>query len=247
MNKKIFLGVSVAVSLFAITACGGDDADEENAGGDESSEQEGAPQAPDLESIPDVVAVVNGSEILKEDFVSVYEGQFQQLAMQAQTTGEDVDEEQLKEQTAENMVNNELLVQEADDRGFDASQEDIDETMNELAAQNGLESGEDFMAALEEQGMGEEEVRAELEVQVRVDQLIADEAGDTDPTEEELQELYDEAEAQQEQMGEEAQELPPFDEVKPQLEEQAKADKESEVAQALVQDLRGDAEVSINL
>ncbi|NEE01710.1 peptidylprolyl isomerase [Phytoactinopolyspora halotolerans] len=245
MNKKLLISLGLVVSLPFLAACSDDDADE--SADENSAEQEPAAPEPDLESIPDVVAVVNGEEILKEDFVPAYESQFQQFAMQAQATGEDVDEEQLKQQTADNMVSNELLLQEADNRNVDASQEEIDQTLNDLATQNGLESADEFIAALEEQGMAEDEVMAQLENQVKLDELIADEAGDTEPTEKELRELYEQAEAQQGQAGEEAPEMPPFEEVKPQLEEQAKAEKESAAAEELVGKLREDAEVTINL
>ncbi|NDL57133.1 SurA N-terminal domain-containing protein [Phytoactinopolyspora mesophila] len=251
VNRKVLLGIGLAVALFGAAACG----DSDDAGNGETGEavadeevpgQEDIPQ-PDIEGIPDIVATVNGQDILKEEFVTTYEAQFEQMAMQSQMSGEPVDEEQLKEQTAENMINSELLNQEAENRGVEVSESDLDETLEELATENGLGSADEFMAALNEQGMEEEEIMSQLETQVRLDSLITEEAGDIEPTEEELQELYDQAEAQQEELGEEGSELPPFDEVKPQLEEQAKADKESEVVQALIGDLRENADVTVNL
>jgi peptidyl-prolyl cis-trans isomerase SurA len=251
MPKKLFLSAGLVLSLLGVAACGGDD-DPGAAADDSGAVEEGAPgeealPEPDLEGIPDVVAVVNGEEILRDEFVTTYESQFQQLAAQAQMSGEDVDQEQLKSDTAESMVDSELLVQEADSRGFEATDEDIDDTLNELAEQNGLGSGEEFMAALGEQGMPEEEVMSHLELQVKVDQLIGDEVGDIEPTEDELRQLYDEAVAQQEEASEEEVEMPPFEEVRPQLEEQAVAEKENEAVQALLGELREDGDITVNL
>ncbi|RKL67628.1 peptidylprolyl isomerase [Salipaludibacillus neizhouensis] len=213
-------------------------------------ETEAAMPEPDLEGIPDVVAEVNGEEIAKEEFVTTYEGQFQQIAMQSQMSGQELDQDQLKTQVAESMIGTELLIQEAENAGFEASQEEIDETLEELATQFQLESKEEFMTLMQEQGMEEEEIMTQLEMQVKVDQLIASEAGDIEPTEEELQEYYDQIVAQQEQMSDENSEeveIPSFDEVKPEIEKQLKSQKESEVYQTLIERLREEADVTINL
>jgi len=271
LNKKWLLSLILVVSVSLLAACGGDDNNEEsetqkeettgdNAEGDnaEGDNAEGGNAAggegkqelePELEGIPDVVAEVNGEEISKKEFVSTYEGQLQQAAMQSQMSGQEVDQDQLKKQIAEGMIGQKLLIQEADNRGFDATEEEINETMNELVEQNGLESKEEFMAALEQQGMNKEEVMSQVETQIKVNQLISDEYGDMEPTEEELKEAYEQMKAQQEQMGQEGKdsEMPAFDEVKSKIEAQVKSQKESEASQKLVQKLREEADVTINL
>lgn len=255
MIKKWFLSLSLGISVIVLAACGGTDesanneepaAQEEAAGGTEEGAGQPEMPEPDLEGIPEVVAEVNGEEILKEEFEMAYTGQFQQASMNSMMSGEEVDQDELKVQVAENMVSQRLLIQEANNRDFEASEEEIDEEINELAAQNGLESKEQFLEALEEQGMAEEEVRTQLETQVKVNQLIAEEAGNTEATDEELQALYDQVQEQQEQ-SESEEELPSFEELKPELEEQVKTQKENEAAQTLVADLRENGDVTINL
>ena len=66
-------------------------------------------------------------------------------------------------------------------------------------------SAEDFLAAMEEQGMPEEEVRSQVESQETVGQLVEDENGGFEASEEELQEAYDQAKSQQEQMAQQPQ------------------------------------------
>ncbi|MDP3894508.1 hypothetical protein, partial [Nocardioides sp.] len=89
-RTKTVLGVVLAVAILALSACGGDAKDSNSKGSSEEptaqEESEGSQQAqgPDLEGIPDVVAEVNGQEVTKDEFVAVYEAQFQQAAMQAQ-------------------------------------------------------------------------------------------------------------------------------------------------------------------
>lgn len=256
--KKWFLTLSLGTSLVVLAACGGTDesADTENtdpetqeeapaAEGEEGAEQPQMPE-PDLEGIPDVVAEVNGEEVSKEEFETAYTGQFQQVAMQAQMSGQEVDQNELKQQLAEGLVGQKLLVQEVENQNLTASEEEVNQTLDEMAQQNGLESKDEFLAALNEQGMPEDEVMSEIETQVKVDQLVAEAAGDTNPTDEELETVYEQVKAQQEQMGGE-EEIASFDELRPELEAQVKAQKEGEATQNLVAELREDADVTINL
>lgn len=255
MIKKWFLTIVLGGSMAALAACGGETAEETNGedtsqeevATDQESESDEQPEMPepDLEGIPDVVAEVNGEEIAKAEFESAYTGQFQQLAMQAQMTGQEVDQAQLKEQIVESLVAQELVVQETENQKLTASDEQTDAAIEELVQQNGLESSDELLAALEEQGISEDEVMEQIQTQVKVDQLITEEAGEINPTDEELQTFYDEAQAQQEKAG--GEELPAFEEVKPQLEEQVRMQKEGEAIQALVAKLREEAEVTINL
>lgn len=256
MIKKWFLGLSLGTSLIVLSACGGADesAENENAqpetqeqaqSGEESAGQPEMPE-PDLEGIPDVVAQVNDEEVSKEEFETAYTGQFQQAAMQAQMSGQEIDQTQLKNQLAESMVGQKLLIQEAEKQELTASDEEVDKILEQLAQQNGLESKDEFLSALNDQGMPEEEVMSQIETQVKVDQLIAQSAGNTDPSNEELEAAYEQVKAQQEQMGSE-EELPAFEELKPELEEQVKMQKENEATQTLVAELREKADVTINL
>lgn len=268
MSRKLYLSLAAVATAFALAACGSDDVEQ----GDPNASSEGTAAAsqgqggqgqggqaempePDLENIPDVVATVNGEDISGEEFSSTYEAQFSQMAMQAQMSGEEIDQNALKQQTLEGVVGNELLVMDANEKGMEASDEQVDEFLNELASSNQMESVDDLFAQFEEQGMSEERVREDAAKQLKLDQLI--ESMDVEePTDEELQEMYDQQVAQQEQMqggqgGEgssgSAAETPPFEELKPQLEQQATQQKQSEAVNAHVEELRADAEVETHL
>ncbi|MFG6117698.1 MULTISPECIES: SurA N-terminal domain-containing protein [Thalassobacillus] len=260
MSKKWIMGLLFA-ALLALAACGNDEeAKKEGQDKDQKQEQKAeqgkeggeGEQAkmpePDLKDTPEVVAEVNGEEIKKEEFESAYKQQFQQAALQAQMSGQELNQDQLKKQMVESLVGQELLIQEANNRGYEATQEEKDKILEDLAEQNQLGSKDEFMAALEEQGMSKEEIDSQLELQVKMDQLIAEEAGDLEPSEEELKQAYEQMKAQQEQMGGEGQgEVPPYEEVKPQLEEQVKMQKEGEEAQKLMKSLREDADVKVHI
>lgn len=244
------------------SAAPGSDGAEESAGPDGADASEGpdgadgtaGPEqaaAPDLSDVPDVVAEVNGTEISKDEFSEAYTPTFEQASMQAQATGEPVDEAMLREQTVEGLISSELLTQASDEHGFEASQEDIDAELEELATSNGMQSTEEFLAALEEQGMSAEDVNTEVEQMIKVDQLIEQEADVKEPTEDEVRQRYDELVAQQgggdSESGSGAPEVPPFEEVQDQVAEQLASERENEAVQVLLEDLRADSEVTVHL
>lgn len=246
LNKRYLISLLLVFVLVIVSACGNEDEpkaiEKEN-----STEKEGEIEMPepDLEGIPEVVAEVNGSKISGEDFEVTYTNEFQQAAMQAQMSGEDVDQDQLKGQIVEGLIGQELLMQGADKGNFEASEDAIDETLAGLAKQNGMETTEDFLTALEESGMTEEEVMGQVAIQVKIDALIKSELGEIDTSEEALQKVYDNIKAQQEEAG--AEDFPSFEEAKPDLVQFVTSEKEAETVQALVEKYREDAEITINL
>ncbi|MFC2949877.1 SurA N-terminal domain-containing protein [Virgibacillus sediminis] len=255
LNKKLMLSLLLAVLVSVMAACNGEDgaADDNNEEQNTQESEQAAEQPempePDLEGVPEVVAEVNDSEITKEEFETAYKAQFQQMALQSQMTGQEVDQDQLKKQITESMIGSELLIQEADNRKVTVSEKEVNKKLDELVEMNGMDSQEALLSALEEQGTTEEEVLSQVETQVKVNKLIAEESGETEPTEEELKEAYEQAKAQQEQMaeGEGKGEMPSFEEVKPQLKEQLQQQKEGEAAMALIEKLRGNADVTVHL
>lgn len=244
MKKKWFISAVVAGSLAFATGCAGN-TEAEPAPSESAASAPAEAPTPDLEGIPDVVATVNGLDITKEEFTTAYEGSFQQMAMQSQVTGQEVDQEQLKTQTLDNIIGNKLLIQEADNRGIEASEEAIAATTDELMKTNQFASEDELFAALEEQGISKEDATEQIEQQVRLDALLAEEVGDAAPTEEELKAAYEEAKASGAAQG--GGEVPPYEELKPQLEQQAKDQKKSEAALALVTELRESGDVDSNL
>lgn len=255
MRTRTALGLVAATSLLVLSACGGSgdsSADSEKDSSPSESSSASADDAdagaePDLDAIPDVVAEVNGEEVTKDEFVPIYEAAFAQAASQAQTGGEAPDEEQLRKQTADDLVDTELLAQEAEARGLEVSDDDVDAELTDLAEQNGMKSADELLEAVEQQGVTAEQARDQVETQVLVEQLVADENGPIEPTDKELRKLYAQAKQQQAQAGEQAQKIPPFAQVREQLAEQATNQEIGKVATALVEDLRADADITINL
>lgn len=267
MSMKMMTTGFALAGVLALAACSDAPAAEnEDAGAQEqgaeagaASPEEGAegeqselPEA-DTSDIPEVVAEVNEEEISGEDFTVLYESQFQQMAMQSQMTGEEPDQDQLKDQTLESMIGNELLLQDAQEEGYEASQEEIDALIADAAETAGMGSSEEFIEAYEEQGMDGEQLTQDAENQVLINQVLA-QLEVPEPSEEELREVYDEAVAAQEEAGgaegaegEDAAEMPSFEEAREDLESQAVDQARNEAALDHVEDLRSDAEIQTHL
>ncbi|MUV36491.1 Peptidylprolyl isomerase [Lentibacillus sp. JNUCC-1] len=258
--KKKLLFVLFASLVVLLSACGGDgnDSDKGNESKDGGEEKTAEPSQempePDLENIPDVVAEVNGEEISKGEFESLYTSQFQSAAAQAQMSGQELDQEQLKSQVAEGLIGQRLVIQEAENRGLEATDEAIEDTLNSIIERNGFESKEQLMEGLESQEIDKEEFMSEVATQAKVDQLLAKESGNLEPTEEEVKEAYEGMKKQQEVLnsqgeedGEDAPEIPSFEDIKPQLKEKLYGQNEQEAYQKLIDQLREKGDVKNHL
>ncbi len=258
--------VGVIATLSTLAACGGSDGSSDDASAtktsDVAAESSAAPSAPeaaalpepDVADIPEVVADVNGEQITRDDFVEAYQSQFQQLAAQSQATGQEVDQDALKQEMVDNLVSNALLIQAADKAKISPSAKEVEATLQELATGNGVETTKEFLSVLKEQGFSEQDARAAVSDQLKVDQFITAEAGIKEPTKQELRELYDSLTQQQAGGGMESgaesgggPQLPPFEEVKEQLTQQLQQEKESEAIGGLLKELRAKADITVNL
>ena len=213
--------------------------------------QEGEQSAdgPDTSDIPDPVAEVNGTEISRDEFLSVFENQYQQMSMQAQMSGQPVDEAQLKELTTDGLIGTELLTQEAGKRGIEVSDEEIQAELAVFAERNQV-STDEFVEAMGGQGLDREAVLDQIDKQLRVQKLIIDEYGEFEATDAEVQAAYEQVAQQQAMSGGGAAGgggLPPLEQVRGQVEEQVRAEKEAGAMEELSQKLRADADVTVHI
>lgn len=242
-------------ALLAVAGCSGDDGSGEPPSHQPSASEEstpgadGAPQPPeaDVADVPEVVAEVNGEEISREEFIGDYESRLQQAAMSQDPS--QINQDGLKQQVAQNLVDNRLLVQAAGEAGIEPTEADIDATLEDVAAQSGMSSADEVVAALEEQGMTEEEVRAEAADQFRVLGYIEAEADISEPSDAELREQYDAYVEQMEQAGQTGSDaqVPSFDEMRDQLAQQAVGQQQNAAAEEILTTLRAEGDVTINL
>src|SRR5699024_9226548 len=166
--------------------------------------------------------------------------------------GGEVDQDELKQQVLDSLVGNRLLVQAAQDAGIKASDEDINDTLKDIAQQNGLGSVDEVISALGDQGVSEDKVRSDAASQYEVTTFIHKKADISEPSDKELRQQYDQMVEQMgggqgDQGGEDSQsQVPPFDQVRDQLAQQAVQQEENEAVQGILKDLRAAADVAAN-
>lgn len=245
-HSRILFAGTVAAAL-VLAGCAAAPDDEKKADPPASEEQQQAAPEPDLKGLPDVVAVVNGEDISLDEFTTVYTGQLQQTAAQQQQSGGgEVDQDQLKTQVADMLVNNVLLTQAATDSGVEATDDEVDAMLKQVAQQSGLSSVDEVIAEFDKQGMSEKDVRSDAANQVMIDEYVDAETDIEPPSDKELKAQYDKvAEQAKAQGGTES--LPKFDEVKEQLSQQAVAQEENAQVQKILDGLRKKGDVDIRL
>lgn len=244
--RYLVAGSVVAVLALAGCSAGGDEAEPSpeptEAATDPSA---GAPEA-DLKGLPDVIAIVNDEEIDLDEFTTAYEPQLQQAAMMQQQSGQEIDQDQLKKQVADMLISTELLTQAADEKGIDASDKDVDGLLKQLAEQNGLKTVDEVIAAFDEQGFSEEDVREDAADQVRIEAYVEAETNIAPPNDDELRAQYDTLVEQAKQQGGEG-EIPPFEQVKKQLADQSVAQEQNAAIEKIVKQLRENGNVEIKI
>ncbi|MFC7376401.1 SurA N-terminal domain-containing protein [Brachybacterium sp. GCM10030267] len=264
------LAAASLAAVVALAGCSGDQAAPSGAsdgGGQQPSVSDGGGQPPapsdgggqqaqpDVSDVPDVVAEVNGEEITKDEFVQAYESQFQQASMQQQQQGggEPLDQAKLKEQVAAQLIDNRLVLQAADDAGITPTEDDIDAQLEQFAAQQGAGSVDELVKAAEQQGISEEDLRADASDNFQLTGYVDQEAGIEEPSEEEVKKQYDQlveqskSGGQQPQSGGQQQEIPPFEDARDKLAEDMLMKQRQEALPQITEDLREQGEVTVNL
>jgi len=257
--KRMFLAL-ICSSTLLFAACSTDSGDQNS---DDQTTEDGAEAdgmddlgdlgdmgdmpEPETDNLPDVVATVNDTDISRDDFIPDFEGQLQQMMMTGQG-GEDLDQDEVKKDVADMVVDRELLVQAADEDNITASDDEVEEVLSQAATQSGAESVDAFLEMAEAEGISADKMRSDAAKQFQIDAYLEKHADIDEPSDEELQEQYDDM---LEQIGGEEDvadsDLPEFEDMRDQLAEQAKNEQISAAADEILEGLRDKADITINL
>lgn len=254
MRIKRTIVALVCTSALFFAGCSATDTDESSAenqsdsdasaNGSDGTDETESPEI-DTSDLPDVVAKVNDVDITKEVFLVDYEVQFDQAVMTSQ--GTEIDQDALKLDVADMIINRELLIQAAASEGIEASEEKVDEVLADVAAQSGLGSVEEFLELAAEQGIDADTMRSDASNQYLINTYIDEHVDVPDTSEEELQSQYDEVVETLKEQGANEDEIPAFEDVRDQLNAEAKNAEMGAAVEDLLEGLREAAEVSIYL
>ncbi len=235
VNLKYILTIVLVVSALAVVGCT-DSTYDENQGSDEqygNDMPEGIP-SPDEKSETDsqesemsgVVAVVGGEDIVAEDVLRLQ----QSFAAQGQQMTE--------EEVLEQLINQEILTQNALSEGMSVTDEEAEQAIEEQLSQMGSTLDE-YKQQLQSQGLSYEEELKNAKQQVMVQQYAESllEEKTFEVTEAEAKELYENYKAQS------TQEVPAFEELRPQLIASLKQEKQQAALQEIVEELKEQTDI----
>lgn len=184
-----------------------------------------------------VVARVNGEAILEAE----YEQNVQQMMMQYQQMGIDFNTEQgqmmlqqIRAQALESLIRNVVLKQAAEDAGYEASDDAIDEQVQTLVDTQFGGNEAEFESALAQANMTRSDYEETVAEQIVVESYLEAEIDPEPVTEEAVEAAYDQYVDQLEQQDQDPE---PFEEIKPQLTEQVKQQNMQQAEQAHVDEL----------
>lgn len=185
-----------------------------------------------------VVARVNDEVIVGRDL----ETSVQQFREAAAAQGMDLTsadaQTEIRAQALEVLINTELLMQEAVERGIEVSDQQAVERLATIEEEiGGADALAERMATLGlDEAQLQSDIRDEILIQELLDTVFLE--AEIEVTEEEIASVYENA-------GAAGGELPPLEEVRGQIESQIVSSKEQEVVDQFITELRADAEIEI--
>ncbi len=189
MSRRLVALLALAGALLA-AACGGS-----GSGGGETSD---GPATTAQEVPENAVAIVAGTPILK----TAFDRFFAQAETALEAQGSDFpavgtpEYEQLKQEAVDLLVRRAIFEQEAKARGITVTDEEASARLDELKQQYYEGDEAKFQQELEQFGLSEEDVLADLRTKLLYEKLFADVTKDVTVTDEEVQTYYDEHEDQ---------------------------------------------------
>ncbi len=222
MNKKLLLVLPLVMLMLLITACGGRDT---------------------------VVATVNGEEILESEL----DASVDQMVSSYEQYGLDMESEQgqmmlvqIKTQALENLIQQEVLMQAAEEAGYTVSDEELDTEIGGIKAQFTTE--EEFEEALEANGFTPESYRKRLKAELMISEFFQAQIETKEVSEEEIEAYYNDYVEQLEEHNEDAEEeeireIREFDDIKDDIEEHLiQEDRQAQIGE-LIETLMAKADI----
>ncbi|WHZ59005.1 SurA N-terminal domain-containing protein [Metabacillus hrfriensis] len=254
--KKVMLSLITGLMAVVLAACGGNEESKEAKNDDKAKTAETDQQKDQQKQMEEMqkkleaqqvdekktVALVNDEKILGSDYNSVLQstqGQMQQMG-QDPTSKEAA--EQVKKQTLDSLVGQTLLLQEANKKGYKASDEDVKKQLDETKKQ--FKTEKEFEAALKKSGMDMKTLEAQIADDIKFRQYVEKEVPAGEISAEEIQKTYDQYAEQGKSSG---QEVPKLEEVKPQIEQSLQQQKQQEQLAQKVEELKKNAKIDLKI
>ena len=235
------LGICISVLVGATVACGGSSQSPTSDETQSPTEPSGEPTAESSSGNgQDAIAVVNGEEIGKDELDTQLDQLRTSYESQDRPFPEGAELAELERLVVGQLVQESLVLQEAEARDITATDEEVQSRYEETAASFADE--EEFNQALEAEGLSQSDLERLISNNLRIEKLFSSVIDDADvgpATEEELRELYELASQQQE--------LPPFEEVRAQLEAELMSQRQNGIIESFIEGLEAESNIEVLL
>ncbi|EWH22741.1 SurA N-terminal domain-containing protein [Bacillus haynesii] len=189
------------------------------------------------------VAVVNDEKITGKDYNSV----LSTAQMQYQQTGQDPTSkdaaQQIKKQAIDSLIGQALITQEADKKGYKASEKEIEKQLDESKKQ--YKNDQDFEEAVKKAGLNMNTLKSDIADSIKTEKYIDKELPTDQVTDKEIKDYYDQFAMQQKDSGQKN--TPAFDDVKKQIQDMLKQQKRQEKLGQQVEKLKKSADVKVEI
>lgn len=197
--------------------------------------------------LPEIVATVNGVDVLQEDYLEA----FNQMKLSYEQQGVDFTSEegialiaQIEESTMDRLIQKEVLVQATKDAGVSVTEEEAQAEINSIKSQYPTE--EDFEKVLEENQLTEATLLELFVEEMSIEAYIKSNIEVEEVTDAEALEQFELYLAQIEGTEDEAQ-APEFEEIKDALKDQMRQGREQEKIYEFIDQLIEESDVEIYL
>lgn len=189
----------------------------------------------------EAVATVNGKKILKAD----YQNSLESAKATYEQQGIELDSKTKKEMETgvlDQLINTELVRQSAEAKGISVKQSQVDSELGNIKSQ--FEDDAKYEEALKKNKVTEEELKKQVQQQLMITEYLDGAIGKVSVSDQEVKTIYDQYKAQTESQDQKAEK---FEAIKPQLEQQAIAQKKNEKVNQFIEDLRKKNEDNIKV
>ncbi|API92900.1 MULTISPECIES: SurA N-terminal domain-containing protein [unclassified Virgibacillus] len=237
MKKWIIFALTLTLAM-VLAACGGDNEEDKTAQQEEQQEEgntEDGGKQPEPVKITDeekvdkgkAVVSVNGEEIKGDRYNPAY----LQLKTMNTQFNQDVDNDQLKQQTIDMLINQQLINQDASDKGIEVSDDEVQKEFDTIKK----EGAERLNTALEQFQLNEDQFKSMLRDNLITSQYLESEF-DIKVTDKEVEDYYKQIKEQSEEIGK-------LEDLKDRIKQTLKEEKTNEQLQKRVDALKKDAKV----
>ncbi len=187
----------------------------------------------------ELIATVNGVEILRERFESLVESEKKNREMQ----GVDFESEEgiellkdIKDFVLEDMIRMELVHQLSEQKGHTVTEEEVNEYLEEIYAS--YDGEENFKQQLLDMGFTFDMIKDFIISDIKTKKIIEEEITEIEISEDEIRQQYD---AIIFQNGEETQGLPTYEEAKDRIEEELVMEKKYQEFNKIMEDFKANS------